>query len=142
MKVYADTSVLVSLYSLDAHSVKAAQLVTRLSPSVLLTPLSELELTNALELRAFRKEATAAEIRVAKTEVQNHIADGFFAVAAMPVMVYELSRRIALKQSASTGTRTLDILHVASAILLRAEKFWTFDGRQAKVARAEGLKLR
>jgi predicted nucleic acid-binding protein len=36
--------------------------------------------------------------------------------------------------------RTLDSLHVASALLLKAERFWTFDERQAKLAKAEGLK--
>lgn len=142
MNVYADTSVLVSLYSIDAHSIKAAQLVQRFAPSILLTPLAELELTNALELRTFRKEATESETRAAKAELQTHMATGFFTVAAMPVTVYDVARRMALKQSAVSGSRTLDILHVASAILLRAEMFWTFDDRQAKVARAEGLKLR
>jgi predicted nucleic acid-binding protein len=35
---------------------------------------------------------------------------------------------------------TLDTLHVASALELGAERFWTFDERQAKLARAVGLK--
>jgi predicted nucleic acid-binding protein len=130
------------LYCLDVHSAGAAQAVEKSRPSMLLTSLTELELTNALELRVFRKEASAAEIRAARRELQSHIDDGFFVMAVMPATVYELARRIALKQTASAGTRTLDILHVASAILLRAEAFWTFDSRQAKVAQGEGLKLR
>jgi len=36
--------------------------------------------------------------------------------------------------------RTLDSLHVACALELKAERFWTFDERQAKLARVEGLK--
>jgi predicted nucleic acid-binding protein len=36
--------------------------------------------------------------------------------------------------------RTLDSLHVACALQLKAEQFWTFDERQAKLAKAEGLK--
>jgi predicted nucleic acid-binding protein len=67
---------------------------------------------------------------------------GFFSAAGIPVTAYELSQRIAFRQTAATGVRTLDILHVASALLLRAEKFWTFDARQAKLAEAEGLLLR
>ena len=35
---------------------------------------------------------------------------------------------------------TLDTLHVACALELGAERFWTFDARQAKLARAVGLK--
>jgi len=38
------------------------------------------------------------------------------------------------------GTRTLDTLHVACALELKAERFWTFDQRQAKLAKAAGLK--
>jgi predicted nucleic acid-binding protein len=142
LKVYADTSFLVSLYSLDAHSVKAAQLVHRFDPAFFLTPLVELELTNALELRIFRKEATAAQIRQARAELQRHVANGFFNLSAVPATVYRRARQIALKQSSATGSRTLDILHVASATLLRAEKFWTFDDRQVMLAQAEGLRLR
>ena len=33
------------------------------------------------------------------------------------------------------GLRTLDILHVASALLLQAERFWTFDQRQSELAK-------
>lgn len=60
----------------------------------------------------------------------------------MPATVYEIAQRMALKQSALSGTRTLDILHVASAIVLRAEEFWSFDIRQGQLAQAEGLRLR
>ncbi len=34
---------------------------------------------------------------------------------------------------------TLDTLHVASALELGAERFWTFDEQQAKLAKAAGL---
>jgi predicted nucleic acid-binding protein len=36
--------------------------------------------------------------------------------------------------------RTLDTLHVACALELKADRFWTFDERQAKLAKARGLK--
>jgi len=36
--------------------------------------------------------------------------------------------------------RDLDTLHVASALELKAERFWTFDERQKRLARAVGLK--
>jgi predicted nucleic acid-binding protein len=37
--------------------------------------------------------------------------------------------------------RTLDSLHVACALELKAERFWTFDDRQARLAEAVGLNL-
>jgi predicted nucleic acid-binding protein len=142
LKVYADSSFLVSLYTLDSHSNQAAADVLQFHPKMQLTPLSELELANALELRIFRKELSAAAIAEARRELQNHVNEGFYELVGMPATVYDLARRIALKRTAGTGTRTLDILHVASAVLLRAEEFWTFDARQAKMAKAEGLRLR
>lgn len=140
MRVYADTSFLVSLYSPDSHSARAAAQVTRLRGVLLLTPLTELELTNALKLRIFRKEGTEAEIRRARAEFKEHARDGVFELEAMPTTVYERARQISGKQTALRGLRTLDILHVASALLLRAERFWTFDERQSELARAEGLR--
>jgi predicted nucleic acid-binding protein len=35
--------------------------------------------------------------------------------------------------------RTLDSLHVACALELKAERFWTFDDRQARLAEVVGL---
>jgi predicted nucleic acid-binding protein len=37
------------------------------------------------------------------------------------------------------GVRTLDSLHVACALELKVQKFWTFDDRQARLAQAIGL---
>lgn len=37
------------------------------------------------------------------------------------------------------GSRTLDILQVAGALIAHAEAFLTFDRQQAALARAEGL---
>jgi predicted nucleic acid-binding protein len=36
---------------------------------------------------------------------------------------------------------TLDTLHVAAALELKAQRFWKFDERQGKFAKAVGLKL-
>ena len=50
----------------------------------------------------------------------------------------DLSRRHTLSQ----GHRTYDVLLVAAALELGATLFLTFDGRQAKLARAEGLEVK
>ena len=139
MRIYADTSFLVSLYSPDAHSRRAAVRMARLRGVATLTPLVELELMNALELRLFRREATTAEIRRAESQLREHIQTGVFALEPVPATIYERAKQISRKRTSSMGLRTLDILHVASALLLHTEQFWTFDQRQANVARAEGL---
>jgi predicted nucleic acid-binding protein len=59
---------------------------------------------------------------------------------AMPDSVFDVCAQLARRYAARLGLRTLDTLHVASALELKAQRFWTFDERQKKLARAAGLK--
>lgn len=43
--------------------------------------------------------------------------------------------------SEKLGTRAIDLLHVAQALLLESEIFLTSDQRQAALAKAEGLRV-
>ena len=58
----------------------------------------------------------------------------------MPENAFELCADLAHRYGPKLGTSTLDSLHVACALELKAERFWTFDERQAKLAKAAGLK--
>lgn len=138
MMGYADTSFLVSLYLADSHSAAAARVMDS-KPTVFLTPLGELELTNALELGVFREEVEAWQAKLAQAAFRQDVASGIYPVKPMPPTVYEDATRMARTRSPRLGTRTLDILHVASALALGARAFYTFDERQRKLARAEGL---
>jgi predicted nucleic acid-binding protein len=57
----------------------------------------------------------------------------------LPERIWETTIEIARRFGPRLGVRTLDSLHVACALELKAEKFWTFDERQAKLAEAAGL---
>jgi predicted nucleic acid-binding protein len=59
----------------------------------------------------------------------------------LPEMVFDICADLARRHGPRLGVRTLDSLHVASALQLKAERFWTFDERQAKLAKVEGLKI-
>jgi predicted nucleic acid-binding protein len=58
----------------------------------------------------------------------------------MPENAFELSADLARRHGPKLGMRTLDTLHVACAMELKVERFWTFDERQAKLAKAQGMK--
>jgi len=60
--------------------------------------------------------------------------------APLPENAFELCADLARRYGPKFGMRTLDTLHVASALELKAERFWTFDERQAKLAKAQGMK--
>jgi predicted nucleic acid-binding protein len=139
MSVYADTSFLVSLYVLDANSERAAARVKQAKFPVLLTSLGELELTNAISLRLFRKELAPSKIKAAHALVRKDLIDGVLLVKPLATGIFERAMRMARRRTPQLGTRTLDVLHVASALELKAEMFYTFDRNQEKLARAEGL---
>jgi predicted nucleic acid-binding protein len=139
VSVYADTSFLVSLYVLDANSERAAASMKQAKFPVLLTSLSELELTNAISLRLFRKELAPSKIKAAHALVRKDLTDGVLLVKPLATGIFERAMRMARRRTPQLGTRTLDVLHVASALELKAEMLYTFDRNQEKLARAEGL---
>jgi predicted nucleic acid-binding protein len=139
LTAYADTSFLAALYVLDEHSTAAAERMKRVKLPLMLTAFGELELANALALRVFRKELPAAYIKAAHTLFARDCADGVLAIQPMRSSVYTLAKQMARRQTPRLGTRTLDVLHVASALVIGADTFYTFDVRQGKLAVAEKL---
>jgi predicted nucleic acid-binding protein len=137
---YADTGFLVSLYGQDNHSAVATTLV-RSKPVFLLTPLGETEFTNAVELRVFRREWTRREARSVRELFLQHQAAGVFRMAPLGSEVWEKAQILSPRHSAMFGTRTLDLLHVAAALVLRPDVFYSFDKRQRKLARAQRLRI-
>ncbi len=139
MSIYADTSFLVSLYVLDANSEKAVGHIQQAKLPILQTPFGQLELANAISLRLFRRELSAAQVKATRSLIQKDVLDGVLQIKPMPVNNYEKAMQIARRRTPHLGTRTLDIMHVASALELKAEMFYTFDHNQARLAKAEGL---
>ena len=139
MIAYADSSVLVSLYSPDTNSIRAATaLSTPQFPITIGSPV-ELEVINAINLRIFRGEASAEEAEKAIGAFKRDILSGFLILAPLPRAAWELAGRLSQNHSATLGTRSLDILQVSIALALKAQSFLTFDRRQARLARLEGL---
>lgn len=141
MSTYADTSFLVSLYVFDGNSVRASASFSRLGLPVLLTPLVETEIANAFQLRIFRKDSSKDNINISADLFSRDIRAGMFELRSLGAQVYREATEIAARRTATLGTRTLDLLHVASALVLKADVFCTFDRNQAKLAAAEGLKV-
>lgn len=129
MIAYADTSFFVALYAPDAHSAVAQKIMAR-RPTLFLTSFSEAELANALELRVFRRELGRRQVNSAHAKFQEHVAAGVFLLVPVPATLYELCGRIARRRTARMGPRTLDVLHVAAALSLKAGAFYTFDDQQ------------
>lgn len=141
MTAYADTSFVVSLYVADSNSRRALELLKQIKPPLLLTSIGELEFVNAFCLRLFRREITAHQLKTADELFVADCARGVFQVTTVSDSLYEAAKQIARRRTAQIGTRAIDILHVAAALSLHADTFYTFDRNQKKLADAEGLSV-
>ena len=139
MSIYADTSFVVSLYLPDRHSGEAERRMA-LRPHLWLTPLHRAEWVQAIERHVFQKHLARREAQQIYLDFEKDRTEGVWAEVALPDSAFDLCERLARSHVARLGNRTLDTLHVASALELKAERFWTFDDRQAKLARAAGLR--
>jgi predicted nucleic acid-binding protein len=139
LSVYIDSSFVVSLYLTDAHSSEA-RIRGQEAPPLFLTPLHRAEWSHALGQHQFRGTVTAEKARRAHAQLLSDEASGLWRATPLPENAFELCAEIALRYASKFGMRTLDTLHVACALELKAERFWTFDERQAKLAKTLELK--
>jgi len=139
LTAYLDTSFLVSLYAPDSNSPIAAARMGRIALPTLITPLTELELVNALSLRVFHQDLRPAEVKAARAAFYKDLESGVFVSQLLPGAAYLHANRMARRRTPRLGTRTLDVLHVAAAVALKAGMFLSFDNRQNALARVEGL---
>lgn len=139
MSVYADTSFIFSLYVLDANSRPAAARMAKASLPILISSLGELEFLNALSLRLYRKELGPSEAEAAREMFEEDIRTGIFQSSPLTGLAFDRAGLIAQRQTPKLGTRTLDVLHVATALILNANTFYTFDRSQKALARREKL---
>jgi predicted nucleic acid-binding protein len=56
--------------------------------------------------------------------------------------VHQIAERLSNSYTKADGHLAFDVLHVATALHLGAREFLSFDDRQRKLARAEGLKVK
>ena len=139
MIAYCDTSLYVSPYVQDRHSAEADKLL-RSADQVFVTPLHLAEWTHAIEQHVFRGVMGQSEAERLTREFETDRVSGFWFEVAIPENAFERCRDLARRHGHQFGMRTLDSLHVACALELKADRFWTFDERQAKLAKAQGLK--
>ena len=141
---YADSGFVVSLYlTTEGTSALARKQVKRASKPILLSPLSLLEIRNALNFGVNRGEITIDQRDAVLAEIDTQIERGFFRlVDASQSSIYAKAQELSNKHTPVTSTRSLDLMHLAAALLTGARTFLTFDKRQARAATAEGLAVK
>jgi predicted nucleic acid-binding protein len=136
----------------EADSPQAIAEYRRLgSPRLFFLALHALEVRNAILQRAFhqRRSVSSGERRrvarerdTARARLDSLVARG--ALLDVTVDWEAAMMRAANLSTAHTerlGARAIDLLHIAAAITLESDVFFTTDTRQAQLAKAAGLKV-
>lgn len=140
-QLYVDPSALLKLYLHEPESRAMAGWRAKCSTPLAVTLHGRVEMINGLALAYQRGFLGPAPFQVALATLEEDFEQGRYRPA-------DLLWRAVLKRAADFsrqytavfGTRTLDVLHVASAVELGLKRFVTFDKRQRQLALAVGLK--
>lgn len=149
MKIYADTNFFTYLYFEDGGSGSADSLLRHERPLLPITWLTRLEVINAFEQSVHTgfgqaQARVSAELAAAcQQQFRDDLTQGL-AMRLVNVPMADITAKfeeLALRHTAKHGFRTYDILHVAAALVLKCETFWSFDKKASKLAKLEGLKI-
>jgi len=141
MSAYFDTSVWVSLYMRDSN-YQAALAFRMACPDAFWTPWQRLEFNNAVRAYAVRKKIVTIDVRVIENAIRTAIGNGSLMPCPLPAYaLWQEAENLSRAHTPALGVRTLDLLHVAAARVLKATHFCTFDTRQHALARAAGLRI-
>lgn len=142
MTAYFDTSVITKWYLPEPDSADALRVRARFAPPAVLTHLHRVELVTAWHLKIFRQEIPREIVEQAWAHVEADVAAGLWELPIYDLAdVYSQAESVSRRYTAALGVRSLDILHVAAAFVLGASAFVTHDDRQARLAKAVGLRV-
>jgi predicted nucleic acid-binding protein len=150
--IYADTNFFTTLYCPGPRASEAAQLNEQAAESGAgaypVTLLCRLEFVNALQQAVFATRhgvpgfhITPEHALVLEAEFYEQLSDGKLLYHATPAehALEQQFHTLVHRHTAKDGFRTYDILHVASALVLGCDTFWSFDAKAKKLAKLEGL---
>jgi len=136
----ADTSFLFSLYGNDARTPAAAAWIGGQKTPLAISALSRYELGNALRFAVFRKVISLADATASLAAFESDIKTGHLTIVPCDLgRVVSEAERLSSLHTLAGGHRAFDILHVATARVVKAKQLFSFDANQRKLALATGL---
>ncbi len=146
MKAYPDTSFLGALYRLQDNSAEAAAYFAAMPGPLEVTTLLLYEFRQAVrfQIRLHRHDASKGYPRAEGTKMladlkADLVSGDVITIPAPWQQIHLAAGRLSELYTDASGHRSMDILHVATAMELGVKEFLTFDGNQKKLAEAEGL---
>jgi predicted nucleic acid-binding protein len=149
MIAFPDTSFLCAMYVRQDDSPPAAAHFKAMPEALPVSGLLLYEFRQSVRFQVWlhARDKTrgyplsVAEVALAKLQ-SNLDAGALVMVTADWPDVHRLAETISKRHTIAGGHRSLDILHVATALHLGAREFLTFDTNQRKLAAAVKLKLK
>ena len=146
--IYGDTNFFTNTLVDMSHRGEAEKLLVECPERLPVTWLHRLEVVNALQQCVFLTRQGMQQMRVT-LELASAVEARFMDEVDLGVrylhytiqseVVEPVFRDLSHRHTAREGFRTYDILHVASALVLGCDTFWSFDAKAKKLARLEGL---
>lgn len=142
MSIYLDSGVLVKFYVYESNSKEAIELIQSFEQPILFTRLHELEIKNGIRTKAFRREITSLQAEHSLKLIESDLSVSRLVRTALVWNdVYDQAESLSHQHAIRLGCRSLDILHVAAALTLKANQIITTDQRQGQLARAVNLQV-
>jgi len=154
MTPYADTNFITALVSGGMHRAEAHRLRKEILesgwPRLPITFLTRMEVTNAIHQQVFltrngvpgihaSPEAAAVDELLFAEELQ--LGETMILTDIDLGMLGEIFDTLAHRHTIKHGFRAYDVIHVASALVLDCDTFWSFDAKAKKLAKLEGLRV-
>jgi predicted nucleic acid-binding protein len=146
---YPDTSFLCAMHVRQTNSETAAAYFQKMPEPLHVSGLLLYEFRQSVRFQAWLYSQnrgkgyseSVAEAALGKLDYNLSIG-ALIVVNAEWSEVHRLAENISRRHTTLSGHRSLDILHVATALHLGAREFLTFDANQRKLATAEKLQVK
>lgn len=138
---YLDTSFLIKLYVFEDHSKEAARLIKTSKVGWVINRLSDLEVASTLRRKSLDGVLTASEAQTALDKYRGHQTAGLYDRKSVNEAVFLLAETLVERHGDFIRLRSLDLLHVATALRYGVDGFATFDSGLKVLAERVGLKL-
>ena len=133
---YLDTSFLLKAYKQEPGSIQVLSFLKQNALTACVSVLTDVEMASAL----FR-QLSSAEAQRSYSVYRRNRQSGTYIEAQINEDVFALARRIAEQHSGALLLRSLDLLHLATALHQGATSFATYDGRLGTAAQQLGLSV-
>jgi len=149
MIAFPDTSFLCALYRQQDNSPAAAAYFRAMPEALHVSGLLLFEFRQSLRFQVWlhardkSKGYPQANCIRALADLQTDLDNGTVVMAAVDWPdVHRLAETLSHRHTIAGGHRSLDVLHVATALHLGVREFLTFDTNQTKLALAEKMRVK